>query len=123
MRFHHVCIIASDYEKTVDFYVKKLGMTIHNTSFSQNRNAQKLELYCNGQYMIELFIMKDCRDKDLSFTGVDHISFLTDHVEKKLKDLGKEGVPVTEVKTDKDTGKKYGFCFDPYGTKIELYNE
>ena len=42
-------------------------------------------------------------------------------VEQMLGRMSEKGVPVTEVKIDRITGKKYGFCWDPTGTKIEFY--
>lgn len=123
MRFHHFCVAASDYEKSVEFYAGRLGMTIHRISYSANRNAKKLELYCNGQYMIELFVMEECKAPKQTYAGLDHVSFLVEDAEEMLAGLEKAGVPVTEIRTDRDTGKKYGFCFDPDGTKIEFYSE
>ena len=38
-----------------------------------------------------------------------------------LEKMSEKGVPVTEVKIDRLTGKKYGFCWDPMGIKIEFY--
>ena len=126
LTFHHVCITASDYQSAIAFYVNILGLEIYRESFSENRNAQKLELYSDGSYVIELFAggidteYDPDRAKDTK-TGLDHLSFLTDDVIKTLEYLRERGVPVTEVKKDRATGRKYGFCWDPDGTKIEFY--
>ena len=41
---HHVAIIVSDYEKSKDFYVNKLGFAIVRENFRKERNDWKLDL-------------------------------------------------------------------------------
>ncbi len=124
LAFHHVCIVASNYRKAVEFYVDSLGLEIYRESFSENRNAKKLELYAGGQYVVELFINEaesGNRPLERGKTGPEHVSFLTDNVGAMLEYLKSRGIPVTEAKIDKETGKAYGFCWDPDDTKIEFY--
>ncbi len=128
MKFHHVCIFGSDYKKSMDFYVNKLGLQVFRESYSRKKDAKKIELYCNGEYIIELFVKEDLAEQDgcrkCSFRpGLEHLSFLTENVQKKLQMLKGQGVSVTEVREDAATGKPYGFCYDPDGTKIEFYEE
>lgn len=127
LAFHHVCITASDYKKAVEFYVDYLGLKIYGESYSNNRNARKLKLYCRGEYVIELFVNDKQKEmpteSEENRTGLDHVAFLTEDVEGMLKHLKKRGVRVSEVKKDMCTGRKYGFCQDPDGTKIEFYEE
>ncbi len=123
MKFHHVCIWAFDYEKAIDFYVHKLGLTIHQETFSEKHQAKKVELYADDGYVIELFVSKDIFDcPQQKSVGIEHISFLVENMEEKLKFLKERGVSVIDAKEDALTGKLYGFCFDPDGTKIEFYN-
>lgn len=127
LEFHHICLIAPDYEEAVRFYVDYMGFDLFRESFSSNKNARKLELYSGGRYIAELFIQEDSvctgvqADAELSLPGFNHLSFLAEDVEQMLGRLSEKGVPVTEVKIDRITGKKYGFCWDPTGTKIEFY--
>ena len=122
--FHHVSIVAPDYRSAVEFYVDYLGLRIYGESYSYNRNARKLELYCRGEYVIELFV-KEKRGSGLKIkeerSGLDHVAFLTEDVEEMLRYLKEKGVRVSEVREDMRTGRKYGFCQDPDGTKIEFY--
>ena len=39
---HHVAIIVSDYEKSKDFYVNKLGFVVVRENFRKERNDWKL---------------------------------------------------------------------------------
>lgn len=127
LEFHHICLIAPDYEEAVRFYVDYMGFDLFRESFSSNKNARKLELYSGGRYIAELFIKEDSvctgvqADAELSLPGFNHLSFLAEDVEQMLGRMSEKGVPVTEVKIDRITGKKYGFCWDPTGTKIEFY--
>ena len=41
---HHVAIIVSDYEKSKDFYVNKLGFAVVRENFRKERNDWKLDL-------------------------------------------------------------------------------
>lgn len=127
LTFHHVCAVASDYRKAVEFYVECLGFEIYRESYSIHRNAKKLELYSNGRYVIELFVREDDRkvsdigSEKADKTGLDHVSFILEDVEGTLIRLKAKNVRVSEVKKDISTGKKYGFCWDPDGIKIEFY--
>lgn len=127
LEFHHICVIASDYEEAVRFYVDYMGFEIFRESYSTNKNAKKLELYSGGRYIAELFIKeagtgrKQERAADTVVPGFNHLSFLTEDVEYMVERMAGNNVPVTEVKTDRITGKKYAFCWDPEGTKIEFY--
>lgn len=127
LTFHHACIVASDYRKAVTFYVDCLGFEIYRESYSSHRNAKKMELYNNGRYVIELFVedaeraITEAESGKNTAVGLEHISFLTEDVAGMLQSLAEKNVPVSEVKEDISTGKKYGFCWDPNGTKIEFY--
>ena len=127
LEFHHISVIASDYEEAVRFYVDYMGFEIFRESFSVIKNAKKLELYSGGRYIAELFIREDGTNRkedktaDPALPGFNHFSLLTDDVERMVERMSKNDVPVTEVKRDRITGKKYAFCWDPEGTKIEFY--
>ena len=54
---HHVAIIVSDYEKSKDFYVNKLGFAVVRENFRKERNDWKLDLCVgDGADAIELEI-------------------------------------------------------------------
>ena len=40
LEFHHISVIASDYEEAVRFYVDYMGFEIFRESFSVNKNAK-----------------------------------------------------------------------------------
>ena len=43
---HHVALIVSDYEKSRDFYVNKLGFEIIRENHRPERHDYKLDLKC-----------------------------------------------------------------------------
>ena len=56
---HHIAIIVSDYEKSKDFYVNKLGFEIIRENYREQRDDWKLDLRVNDTTELEIF-------------GVDH---------------------------------------------------
>jgi glyoxylase I family protein len=122
---HHVGIVASSYEQAVWFYCNLLGLVIHKESYSAKRKARKLQLYCQDQYAIELFIPekgKACTvESGYTKACVNHISFLVSDVAKMLDCMRQNHIETEGVNLDGETGKRYGFCYGPDGVKIELY--
>lgn len=51
---HHIAIIVSDYEKSKDFYVNKLGFEIIRENHRPERHDYKLDLRC-GDIELEIF--------------------------------------------------------------------
>ena len=43
-KVHHIAIICSDYEKSKDFYVNKLGLQILAEVYRKERDSYKLDL-------------------------------------------------------------------------------
>jgi len=110
-KFQHVGVISSDYKATIEFYVNILGFTIFRESFSEKMNGQKLELHLQGQYILEVFVTQDAvkEIREKTATGLNHLSFLVDDVNKVITYLKSKGVKTLEVNLDKITGKEYAF--------------
>lgn len=51
---HHVALIVSDYDKSRDFYVNKLGFEIIRENHRPERHDYKLDLKC-GTIELEIF--------------------------------------------------------------------
>ena len=85
---HHVCIVCSDYGQAVEFYVHTLGLTLRREQYSPEKKRHKLELYLNGEYLVELFIQESAPDpKQPPHAGLEHLSFLVEDVEQSVNDL------------------------------------
>ena len=55
-RIHHIAIITSDYDKTIDFYVNKLGFNIIRENYRLERKDWKLDLRVNEFTELEIFV-------------------------------------------------------------------
>lgn len=53
---HHVAIIVSDYQRSKEFYVEKLGFKIIRENHRKERNDVKLDLKL-GESELEIFAM------------------------------------------------------------------
>jgi glyoxylase I family protein len=122
-KIHHIAIIASDYEKSKEFYTEVLGLQIVKETYRKERGSYMLDLALNGQYIIELFSFPK-PPKRLTYPeacGLRHLAFAVDDVAAALKELQAKGVKTTDIQTDKDTGKRMAFFFDPDELPLELY--
>ena len=122
-RIHHIAIICTDYERSKDFYVNKLGFTILNETFRVDRDSYKLDLAVGDTYQIELFSFPDS-PKRLSYpeaAGLRHLAFEVDDIEEAVKELAAKKIKVEDIRIDEVTGKKFTFFKDPDHLPLELY--
>lgn len=120
---HHIAIICSDYERSKKFYTEILGFSIIREVYRAERQSYKLDLSLNGQYIVELFSFPDppARVSRPEATGLRHIAFGVEDVEKAKKELEAKGVVLESIRIDEFTQKKFTFFSDPDGLPIELY--
>ena len=122
-RIHHVAVICSDYQKSKEFYVEKLGFEIENEVFREERNSYKLDLKVAGVYQIELFSFPNPPERVNSpeARGLRHLAFEVDDIEDERKKLLSYNIECEEIRIDEITGKKFTFFKDPDGLPLELY--
>jgi glyoxylase I family protein len=122
-RIHHVAIIASDYEKSKDFYVNILGLTVVNEVYRAERKSYKLDLSVGGLYQIELFsfVNPPARTSRPEAAGLRHLAFEVDSIDDVIRTLGERGVATEDVRVDEYTDKRFTFFADPDDLPIELY--
>jgi glyoxylase I family protein len=120
---HHIAIICSDYQRSKQFYTQVLGLNIENETYREERRSYKLDLSLNGTYVIELFSFPNppSRLSRPEATGLRHLAFGVEALEKTLEHLKAKHIPFEPVRTDEHTGKKFTFIFDPDELPIELY--
>ena len=121
-RIHHVAVICSDYQKSKEFYVEKLGFEIENEIFREERNSYKLDLKVAGVYQIELFSFPNPPERVNSpeARGLRHLAFEVDDVEKTAAELNEKGIETEPVRIDEITGKKFTFFKDPDNLPLEV---
>lgn len=122
-KIHHIAIICSDYEKSKDFYVNKLGLEILAEVYRKERDSYKLDLALNGNYAIELFSFPNppSRPSRPEACGLRHLAFAVEDVEKAKNDLEAKGIISEPIRIDEFTGKKFTFFEDPDGLPLEIY--
>ena len=124
-RIHHVAVICSDYQKSKEFYVEKLGFEIENEVFREERNSYKLDLKVAGVYQIELFSFPNPPERVNSpeARGLRHLAFEVDDMEKTALELNEKGIETEPVRIDEITGKKFTFFKDPDNLPLEVYEK
>lgn len=119
---HHIAIIVSNYEKSKDFYVNKLGFQILRENYREDRGDYKLDLKL-GECELEIFWGKN-NPKRPSYPeacGLRHLAFKVDDIEKEVEELKSLGVEVEPIRLDEITNKRMTFFQDPDGLPLELH--
>lgn len=121
-KIHHVAIIVSDYGKSREFYVEKLGFEIVRENYRPENGDYKLDLRL-GDCELELFGKPEA-PKRLSYPeacGLRHLAFHVEDIEKAVEELNNMGIMTEEIRTDSFTDKKMTFFSDPDGLPLELH--
>ena len=121
---HHIAIIGTDYIKTREFYVDKLGFEV----ISEHNRPEKNDIIINvkqGNLVLEIFIKEDAplRPKMPSpeYSGLRHSAFKVDDVEAILKKFDELDIPHEELRYDDFDNKKMAFFFDPDELPLEIH--
>lgn len=121
-QIHHVAIIVSDYMKSKDFYVNKLGFSVIRENYRPERDDWKLDLRL-GACELEIFGEPNPPERvnRPEACGLRHLAFQVDDIEATVKELEAMGIPCEPIRTDTFTGKKMTFFADPDGLPLELH--
>ena len=122
-KIHHIAIICSDYTKSKDFYVNKLGLDIKQEIYREERDSYKLDLALNGEYIIELFSFPEApsRPSYPEAQGLRHLAFEVEDIGVAVEELNQKGIETEELRIDPYTHKRFTFFEDPDGLPLELY--
>ena len=119
---HHIAIIVSNYEKSKDFYVNKLGFEILRENYRETRNDYKLDLRL-GDCEIELFGVSTApkRPNYPEACGLRHLAFKVECIEDVIAELNAMGIETEPIRIDEFTDRKATFFKDPDGLPLELH--
>lgn len=126
---HHIALLVSDYQKSREFYVDKLGFRIVRENFRKERGDYKLDLELNG-VELEIFapVQKDPEHKlhpeRPNFPeayGLRHLAFTVMDIEKTAAELRAKGIELEPIRVDEFSGGKFTFFKDPDGLPLELH--
>ncbi len=119
---HHIAIIVSDYEKSRDFYVNKLGFEVIRENYRPDRNDYKLDLKL-GNSELEIFSGNGNppRPSYPEACGLRHLAFKVENMDETVKELQSLGIEVEDIRRDTFTDKRMTFFHDPDGLPLELH--
>ncbi|MDG3339426.1 SMU1112c/YaeR family gloxylase I-like metalloprotein [Streptococcus suis] len=120
----HIAIIGSDYGKTREFYVEKLGFE----QVDEHIRPEKNDILFNvkkGNLILEIFIKPDAPMRPAmpnpEHTGLRHLAFQVADVEACLEEFDRLDIRHEVLRTDDFDGKKMAFFFDPDGLPLEIH--
>ncbi|MEI4313148.1 VOC family protein [Streptococcus suis] len=121
---HHIAIIGSDYDKTREFYVEKLGFE----QVDEHIRPEKNDILFNvkkGNLILEIFIKPDAPMRPAmpnpEHTGLRHLAFQVADVEACLEEFDRLDIRHEVLRTDDFDGKKMAFFFVPDGLPLEIH--
>ena len=121
-QIHHVAIIASDYQKSREFYVEKLGFEVVREVYRAERNDHILNLKL-GDTEIELFGMPNppARVTNPEACGLRHLAFRVADMDEAVAWLRGLGIETEPVRVDPYTQTRMTFFRDPDDLPLELH--
>lgn len=120
---HHIAIIVSDYPRSKDFYVNKLGFSVIRENYRPDKGDWKLDLRVNDDTELEIFGVTNppARVTNPEAAGLRHLAFRVENIEQTAAELEALGIPVEPIRMDAYSGRKYTFFADPDGLPLELH--
>ena len=119
---HHIAIIASDWEKTREFYVEKLGFELIREAY-RPQFGDYLRMLRQGDTTLEVFIKPNYPERvtDPEAKGLRHLAFHVEDIESAVQWLKGLGIETEPVREDKVNGGRFTFFKDPDGLPLELH--
>ena len=119
---HHIAVISSDWEKTREFYIEKLGFQMIREVY---RPAQDdyLRMLRQGETTLELFIRPDApqRVNNPEARGLRHLAFRVEDAVAAAAWLNERGIETEPIREDLVNGGKFTFFKDPDGLPLEIH--
>ena len=119
---HHIAVICSDYRRSREFYVDKLGFSVVREVWREERQ-DCLTMLQNGDVVLELFTKPDAptRPTRPEALGLRHLAFRVKDVELAVDWLNARGIETEPVRTDPYNGGRFTFFHDPDGLPLEVH--
>ena len=119
---HHIALIVSDYEKTKEFYIDKLGFELVREVY---RPEQKdyLRMLRLGETCLEIFVKPQNPERvnNPEAKGLRHLAFHVEDIVPAVAWLNGMGIETEPIREDKVNGGRFTFFKDPDGLPLELH--
>ena len=121
-RQHHIAIIASDWEKTREFYIEKLGFELIREAY-RPQIGDYLRMIRQGDTTIEVFIKPQYPERvtNPEAKGLRHLAFRVDDAEAAVRWLNGRGIETEPIREDLVNGGRFTFFKDPDGLPLEIH--
>ena len=119
---HHIAVICSNYEKSKEFYIDKLGFELFGEFYRPEQNDY-LRMLRQGDTVIELFVRADApqRVNNPEALGLRHLAFRVEDIEPAVAWLNSLGIETEPTRVDPYNGGRFTFFKDPDGLPLELH--
>ena len=119
---HHIAVICSDYAKSKEFYIDKLGFELYR-EFYRPEQSDYLRMLRQGDTVIELFVRPDApqRVNNPEALGLRHLAFHVEDIEPAVAWLNQQGIETEPLRVDPYNGGRFTFFKDPDGLPLELH--
>ena len=119
---HHIAVICSDYEKSKEFYIDKLGFELYREFYRPEQNDY-LRMLRQGDTVIELFVRADApqRVNNPEALGLRHLAFHVEDIEPAVAWLTEMGIETEPIRVDPYNGGRFTFFKDPDGLPLEFH--
>lgn len=124
-KVHHIAVICSDYQRSLDFYTHVLGFELISEHYREERNSYKADLALDGNYVVELFSFPSPPERltHPEAAGLRHLAFEVNDVDEAVRELDTKQIAHEQIRIDEYTQKRFVFFQDPDGLPIELYEK
>ena len=119
---HHIAIICSDWSKTKEFYIDKLGFEMYREVYRPEVDDY-LRMLRQGDTVLEVFIKPGNPERvnNPEAKGLRHLAFHVEDIESAVAWLTEMGIETEPIRVDEFTNKKMTFFKDPDGLPLELH--
>ena len=119
---HHIAIISSDYQKSNEFYVEKLGFSVIREVYRPEQ-GDWLRMLQQGDVCLELFVKPEApqRVTGPEALGLRHLDFHVEDAEAAVRWLNSLGIETEPIRQDSVNGGNFTFFRDPDGLPLEIH--
>ena len=92
-KVHHIALICSDYQRSLDFYTRMIGFQVIAEHWREEQQSYLTKLSLNGDYVIELFSFPSPpqRPSYPEAAGLRHLAFEVDDIVAQVAELDRMG--------------------------------